>query len=236
MIAPCVTALRHLSTSIANILGSDQGTKHALADLSTDIELLMDSLDEHDVYQIKGRVFAEGDGSPTPDVITVGIQQLTDSSSNPLTEYNAAFVKLQRRRRLGPLVSSWSDAEIPADHVPESSTSHPSPPASSIPSTNIIEMEIDPESESGSESGSDGSDNFMVIDEPDQELVSAFGRTMDEADEPTLTRNNADDVALDMDGGDSGFLCAGEADLYADLDLAGFIIDDVDDLDYNESY
>ncbi|KAJ7026665.1 hypothetical protein C8F04DRAFT_966145 [Mycena alexandri] len=34
MVAPCVTALRHLSTSITQILGSDQGTKHEPADLS----------------------------------------------------------------------------------------------------------------------------------------------------------------------------------------------------------
>ncbi|KAJ7175659.1 hypothetical protein C8R46DRAFT_1160852 [Mycena filopes] len=69
MVAPCVTALRHLSTSITRILGSDQGTKHEPADPSTDIKLLMKSLAEHDVYKIKGRVFAEGDGTPTPDVI-----------------------------------------------------------------------------------------------------------------------------------------------------------------------
>ncbi|KAJ6521414.1 hypothetical protein B0H10DRAFT_2206174 [Mycena sp. CBHHK59/15] len=66
MVAPCVTALRHLSTSITQILGSDQGTKHEPANLTTDIHLLMKSLAEHSVYQIKGRVFADGDGSPHP--------------------------------------------------------------------------------------------------------------------------------------------------------------------------
>lgn len=67
---------------------------------TTDINLLMKSLAEHQVYEIKGRVFAEGDGSPTPYVISVGAQQLADSSANPLVEYNAAFRKLQARLRL----------------------------------------------------------------------------------------------------------------------------------------
>ncbi|KAJ7772439.1 hypothetical protein B0H16DRAFT_1451515 [Mycena metata] len=150
MVAPCVTALRHLSISIINILGSDQGTKHAPPDLSTDIELLMNSLTEHEVYQIKGRVFAEGDGSPTPDVITVGIQQLTDSASNPLTEYNAAFLKLQARRRLRPLVSSWSDTDIAAAAANISSPSTTLPPAPSaataIPSNDVVMSEPDEDS------------------------------------------------------------------------------------------
>ncbi|KAJ7731865.1 hypothetical protein B0H16DRAFT_1427291 [Mycena metata] len=235
MVAPCVTALRHLSTSIINILGSDQGTKHAPPDLSTDIELLMNSLTEHEVYQIKGRVFAEGDGSPTPDVITVGIQQLTDSASNPLTEYNAAFLKLQARRRLRPLVSSWSDTDIAAAAANISSPSTTLPPAPSaataIPSNDVVMSE--PDEDSGSENGSQGSADWGA--DLDAELLTAFERTVDEADEATLTRNNADDVALDMDGGDSGFVFAG-ADLYDDPELAGFLPDDMENLDNGDDY
>ncbi|KAJ7735443.1 hypothetical protein B0H14DRAFT_3613658 [Mycena olivaceomarginata] len=226
MVAPCVTALRHLSTSIINILGSDQGTKHAPTDLSTDIELLM-------VYEIKGRVFADGDGSPTPDVITDGIQQITDNTSNPLTEYNAALLKLQARRRLLPLVSTWSD--VP-ESTPEATSSVPpplpsDPPGSSVPFVlppDDVEMsDVDDET---SENGSHGS-----VD-PDEELLSAFERTMDEVDEPTLTRENADDVALDMDGGDTGFIFNSQLDMDTELDLAGFIADDADDMDYVDSY
>ncbi|KAJ7833588.1 hypothetical protein B0H14DRAFT_2591344 [Mycena olivaceomarginata] len=95
----CTVTLRHLSTSIINILGSDQGTKHAPTDLSTDIELLIGSLAEHKVYEIKGRVFVDGNGSPTPDIITDGIHQITDNTFNPLTKYNAALLKLQARCR-----------------------------------------------------------------------------------------------------------------------------------------
>ncbi|KAJ6594968.1 hypothetical protein B0H10DRAFT_1960575 [Mycena sp. CBHHK59/15] len=53
MVAPCITALWHLSTSITRILGSQQETKHEPANLSTDIQLLMASLTEHDVCKIK---------------------------------------------------------------------------------------------------------------------------------------------------------------------------------------
>ncbi|KAJ6591979.1 hypothetical protein B0H10DRAFT_2233099 [Mycena sp. CBHHK59/15] len=94
-----------------DVLGSDQGTKHEPADLKEDITLLMESLAEHEVYQVKGRVFAEGDGSLTPDIISVGAQQLTDSSSNPLTEYNTMFSRLQFRLRLKPLVGGDSESE-----------------------------------------------------------------------------------------------------------------------------
>jgi hypothetical protein len=85
--------------------------KHEPADLSTDIVLLMKSLADNSVYQIKGCVFAEGDGMPTLDVITIGIQQLLDSSSNPLIEYNSAFIKLQACHRLVPLVDDWAELE-----------------------------------------------------------------------------------------------------------------------------
>ncbi|KAJ7868794.1 hypothetical protein B0H14DRAFT_3084033 [Mycena olivaceomarginata] len=200
-------------------------TKHAPTDLSTDIELLMGSLAEHEVYEIKGRVFADGDGSPTPDVITDGIQQITDNTSNPLTEYNAALLKLQARRRLLPLVSTWSD-------VPESTPEATSnPPGSSmpfvLPPADVEMSDVDDET---SENGSHGS-----VD-PDEELLSAFEHTMDEVDEPTLTRDNADDVALDMDGGDTGFIFNSQLDMDTELDLAGFIADDADDMDYVDSY
>ncbi|KAJ7853799.1 hypothetical protein B0H14DRAFT_2197464, partial [Mycena olivaceomarginata] len=103
MVSPCISVLRRLSTMITKVLGSDQGNKHHPADLKNDISLLMASLREHNVYEIKNRVFAKDDGSATPDVILVGAQQLIDSSSNPLTEYNIMFKRLQSRRHLQPL-------------------------------------------------------------------------------------------------------------------------------------
>ncbi|KAJ7762444.1 hypothetical protein B0H14DRAFT_3594687 [Mycena olivaceomarginata] len=212
MVAPCITALRHLSTSIINILGSDQGTKHEPADLSTDIALLMKSLADNSVYQIKGRVFAEGDGTPTPDVITIGIQQLSDSSSNPLTEYNSAFVKLQARR-------------------PPALPAVPTPPPT--PSPDIADA-ADSMHSNESDLNDPNSDNSSVFWE-DESGLTAFERVMDEVDEPTLTRETAADVALNMDGGDDGFVFGGETgdsmDSDSDSDSDPFV-DDVNDLDY----
>jgi hypothetical protein len=182
MVAPCVTALRHLSTSIINILGSDQGTKHTPADLSTDIELLTASLAEHEVYQIKGRVFAEGDGSPTLDVITEGIQHITDSTSNPLTEYNAVFLKLQARRHLRPLVSAWSDVpdSTPADDaIPPPLPLQPEP--ISAPSiSSLIDVEMRDLDDVASENGREGSVDFGA------DLDAEFLRTTQMTKSPSI--------------------------------------------------
>ncbi|KAJ6565079.1 hypothetical protein B0H10DRAFT_2200524 [Mycena sp. CBHHK59/15] len=222
MVSPCISVLRRLLTTITKALGSDQGTKHQPADLKDDIALLMASLHEHDVYQIKGRVFAKDDGSPTPDVILVGAQQLTDSSSNPLTEYNTMFKRLQTRRRMQPLVGSWSES-TPAAEFPSNSNV---PPASltAVPAVqNLVSSKVpgditadfisisDEEEEENSDVDSDLDDGAAA------EQLSAFERVLDEDDGPTLTRDTAADVALDMDGGDNGFLPGEDSeDLYLD--------------------
>ncbi|KAJ7267076.1 hypothetical protein C8J57DRAFT_1181731 [Mycena rebaudengoi] len=244
MVAPCVTALRHLSTSIISILGFEQGVKHAPADLFTDIKVLMESLAEHEVYMIKGRMFSEGDGDPTPDVITVGVHQLTDSSSNPLTEYNALFLKLQARCRLRPLVESWDDGSINSTSPPPSPTP-PSPPAipKFVPLQSPMHIDSLPLPDAPIEQDLGQTVTLQVIrrdgveaeesdaeDEAasDDEELSSFECAMDEVDEPTLTRDSADDVALDMDGGDSGFIFS--RDVYDNFDLD----DSGDELDNDE--
>ncbi|KAJ7919732.1 hypothetical protein B0H13DRAFT_2230835 [Mycena leptocephala] len=238
MVAPCITALRHLSTSIISILGSDQGTKHEPADLSTDIELLMKSLSENNVYQIKGRVFADGDGTPTAD--------LSDSSSNPLTEYNTAFRKLQARSQLIPLVDDWSDAEASVsrgvDAPPSTASplapeplSQPTPPAAVVNPALFDPIDI---AESVQDDGSDRDDSEEDDGFIDEEELTAFERVMDEVAEPTLTRDMAADVALDMDGGDDGFVFGGNMDDGVDSDSdsdSDPFVDDVNDSDYDEN-
>jgi hypothetical protein len=172
----------------------------------------MASLAEHNVYLVKGRVFVEDDGSPTPDVIAVGAQQLTDSSSNPLTEYNTTFTRLQSRLRLRPLVGGWPEsdgsAHADASDVPPASAPPPDvPPTVNAPLQEIPPADLD-------DLASEGSD-----DPEELEQSSAFEQTMEEDDEPTLTRNTAADVALDMDGGNASFL-------FADEDEDDFYIDD----------
>lgn len=63
---------------------------------------------------------------------------------------------------------------------------------------------------------------------------TAFERTMDETDEVTLTRESAEDVALDMDGDDNDFLFS-RSIYVSDSDSDGFV-DDLQDLDYFDDY
>jgi hypothetical protein len=205
---------------ITKVLGSDQGNKHHPADLKNDISLLMASLREHNVYEIKNCVFAKDDGSATPDVILVGAQQLIDSSSNPLTEYNTMFKRLQSRRRLQPLMGSWSESTPTSEHVA---------PAADIPLLTSDELAVHlpsgqdlrsavgdmvdavnaPDSDHNrNSSGSEDDDDRWNVDNQAVQQLSDFERTLDGDDEPTLTRNTAADVALDMDGGEDGFLFA----------------------------
>jgi hypothetical protein len=210
MVSPCISVLRRLSTTITKVLGSDQGTKHQPADLQNDIALLMASLHEHDLYRIKGRVFAKDDGSPTPDVILVGAQQLTDSSSNPLTEYNTMFKRLQSRRRMQPLVGSWSESAPAAEFPPHTNASVPLTDIPAVQDLVSEKVSGDIAVASGSNSDEEEDENSDIDsdldDGPAAEQVSAFERVLDEDDGPTLTRDTAADVALDMDGGDNGFL------------------------------
>ncbi|KAJ7901536.1 hypothetical protein B0H13DRAFT_2234103 [Mycena leptocephala] len=77
LISPCVDILRQLATKINVDLGARQGSKHATPDLEEDIDALMDSLTEHEVYVEKeGRVL-DDDEKPAPDVLSVGMAALT---------------------------------------------------------------------------------------------------------------------------------------------------------------
>lgn len=82
------------------ILGTDLGTQHEPADLSQDIPELMRSLDDHNVYRRQNMRALDEDDLPVPDIVTGGLQSLTDSSSNPLDEFNRVFTNLQSHRRM----------------------------------------------------------------------------------------------------------------------------------------
>ncbi|KAJ7698297.1 hypothetical protein B0H17DRAFT_1129823 [Mycena rosella] len=194
--------------------------------------------------------FAEGDGSPTPDMTSVGIQQLADSSSNPFVEYNAVFRKLQARRRLRPLVNSWgesdpeeaaslgavltslsqTDAPMPdgrSDFTgPQTSMAAPAPTGVALPDTPDVELVAAAESvgsDDGSSDGSEGDD--ASADGLDNSGLTVFECTMEEVEEPTLTRESAADVALDMDRGDDKFLFSKEIyDNDGDSDSDGYMM------------
>jgi len=115
LVSPCVDMLRQLAKNFHQMLGADQGTRHAPPQLSKDIESLMNSLSEHNVYKIqKGRTL-DDDDPLVKDIISAGFHSLTTGTKNPLNEYNDAFEKLQRRRRMKPVNKTGDSNNIGID-------------------------------------------------------------------------------------------------------------------------
>ena len=193
MVSPCVNALRHIATTMKDMLRTDIGMRHAPADLTKDITILMDSLSEHKVYHLmKGRVL-DNDDFPVPDVVSVGLQQLTDSSSNPLTEYNKAFKRLQTRRSTNPIVESEPLSQttpVIARHQPEIiPNSCVVPPIAVLDNApEVINLDgVDSEGEGEGGEEVDCEDSMLELDDGDV----------------TLERLGIEDVAFDMDTGGS---------------------------------
>ena len=87
-----------------NILGADQGVKHEPPNLKNDICDLMHSLNNHSVYTMKVSCKLDEDDPSVTDIITIGLQQLTDNLQNPIDEYNEAFQQIQARRKLCTII------------------------------------------------------------------------------------------------------------------------------------
>ncbi|KAL1707086.1 hypothetical protein EV121DRAFT_199968 [Schizophyllum commune] len=214
VVAPCANVLRQLAKTMNNVLGAQsQGTRHAPADLSTDISELMKSLDEHDVYRLsRGRVL-DDDDAPAKDVVSIGLQMLTDSATSPLDEYNTAFTRLQRRRRRVPLVG--------APQQPSRSTivqpTHPMDITEDFADNSDSDSTRDSDSESDSTSSLEGEDELEL--------------TWAEDDGPTLTVEEEDDVALDLDDLDLEQEAEGGEDEDEAEDEQGDADDDLDDVD-----
>jgi hypothetical protein len=60
----------------------------------------------------------DGDG-PVKDVINLGLESLTDGTTNPLCEFNNTFERLQKRRKMSP-------GDVPPA-TPKSETLDPEP-------------------------------------------------------------------------------------------------------------
>ncbi|KAF5336631.1 hypothetical protein D9758_015938 [Tetrapyrgos nigripes] len=175
MISPCVEVFRKLATNINDSCGeARQGSRHAPPDLSKDIRILMDSLREHGVYKItKGRVF-DVDDSLAKDVITEGLCNL----SSPLAEYNAAFKRLQRRRRQMPITGGLDPGleEFVSSDMRESAGD---------------ELRVDvKEDVEGVEEVTDLAEDVFEGD---------IARAIDDEEVQTFTLDNEEDVALDID-------------------------------------
>lgn len=186
IISPCVVALGDLQKALNDTLGGDQGTKHAPPDLKADIESLMNSLDENDIYRIKkGRMVKEED--IVKDVVAVGLQNLTSGEKNPISDYNTALTRLQMRRKMNPvsltLLQEQSAGPIPRPQTPPSR----SPMTMEIqPSLPTIEMDEDDVVEELA---------TEQVSEVEQILQDLANGVVDE----TLPRLTEEDVAFDMD-------------------------------------
>ncbi|KAJ7572232.1 hypothetical protein C8J56DRAFT_808383 [Mycena floridula] len=199
MVSPCINILRQLSTTMNGLLGSYQGTKHKTPDLRHDIEVLMTSLEEHDVYKVKkGRVLDEDD-PPVKDVLAVGLQALTDSSGNPLDEYNKAFKRLQARRVLKPIIGGPESDPISAtatDNVAPTILISTTLPESNSGAQSSLQLAENHTCNSDSGSASSSSESSS---ESEDELDGEFVQILQADDEPTLQRIHAEDVSLNMD-------------------------------------
>ncbi|TFK65150.1 hypothetical protein BDN72DRAFT_962706 [Pluteus cervinus] len=186
LVSPCVNALRHLASTLNDGLGSYQGTRHAPPDLSNDISLIMESLTEHKVYEIIPGRMIDKDDVPTKDIVTVGIEALTDNSKNPLKEYNEAFVRLQRRRKITPVGQPAKANPAPQPRPPSSPPPVPPP----LPPTAPLDAE-EPVEEADEGQESDSSDDDFIHNGIDVEIVLE--------EETSLRLESAEDVDLDMD-------------------------------------
>ncbi|KAJ7809892.1 hypothetical protein B0H14DRAFT_2864831 [Mycena olivaceomarginata] len=166
------------------------GSKHATPDLEEDIDALMDSLAEHEVYLEKeGRVL-DDDEKPAPDVLSVGMATLTHgSSTTPLSEFNQQFEIMRERRGLVPISDLLPLINVSGDAVSTSVMTATVTSTNASAESDIADSDLPPLV------APDDSDDEPEYDDPEpvEEDEDLF------AESPTLTRFDEGDVELDMD-------------------------------------
>jgi hypothetical protein len=151
----------------------------------------MKNLDTNKIYSYQeGRVLEADTGGAVKDVILTGLHSLTEGEKTPLTEYNEAFKRLQRRRRMKSI------AEQAKEQAPEVITT-----VDPSHGTNLL---VEPQTVSQSASGDIHEEGAEISDQVnDEEEPTEIERILDELadgiDEPTLPRLSDVNVALDMD-------------------------------------
>jgi hypothetical protein len=140
----------------------------------------MNSLDEHKVYRVQKERMLNND-ELAKDVIAVGLQNLTAGDKNPLAEYNGAFRKLQKRRKMNPVTTEPS---FPTTLPSSLQSVPPSPSGSPLPKIPLAVIAND-----------EGSPVPEEKNEAEQILSDLEGGVLDN----TLPRLTEDDVAYDMD-------------------------------------
>lgn len=197
MIAPCVHILRELAKQVHATFGSRQGNKHTSPDLQRDIDRLMASLAQHNVYKVEeGRCIDSEDGE-VPNVVTDGIKDLQE----PLRDYNKLFRELQAGIRSKPLVGEPYIPPSAAAPSPEGPTSSSTLAGDTDELNGLLEDNgaVDPADD-------DDAPNADLDDDADTASAASgseapFGHRLDD-DEPRerwFSLDNEEDVALDMD-------------------------------------
>jgi hypothetical protein len=197
MVSPCVSVLRDLANRINTDLGASQGKRHSTPDLTKDIDTLMASLKQHGVYVYKeGRVL-DDDEKPAADIISVGLATLTHGSgSTALDEFNTHFNQARERRRIRPVSELLHRLDQPTEVLTSSpsmiAVAPPTPPHTTITtSTNAADSGAPAQHPAGVE----GTEMQSDSEEEEQDgSADEFGE-----DEPTLTRDDEEDVVFDMD-------------------------------------
>ncbi|KAH9031765.1 hypothetical protein EDB85DRAFT_1865564 [Lactarius pseudohatsudake] len=217
-ISPCIEILRRLATEVNGTLGSKQGNRHASADLTKDIKILMDGLEQNHVYdEVLGRTLGD-DESPAPDVIGEGYTALTWGAKSPLRQFNRLISTLQRRCAIEPLVGTALPTQpqetrrLSPSHtvdlltsclVPEFPRSEDDDPAHNdpqVPDNDELELELDDEMEQ-SLNDTQPVLSLQTADDVDLEMDADLQERVEALDEGDGTDNSDDD------GDESEFFC-----------------------------
>ncbi len=164
-------------------LGSKQGNRHASADLTKDINILMDSLKQNNVYEeVLGRTIGD-DESPAPDVISEGYTALTWGAKSPLRQFNRTINTLQRRCNIQPLVGTALSTQN--QETRKFYSSH---------TADLLIPRIAPDPSLSEDDG--------LLNDPESneelELNEELEQALDDT-QPVLSLQTADDVDLEMD-------------------------------------
>jgi hypothetical protein len=193
-ISPCIEVLRRLATEVNGSLGSKQGNRHAAADLTKDISILMDSLKQNNIYEeVLGRTLGDDEG-PAPDVIGEGYTALTWGAKSPLRQFNRMVKTLQQRCSVRPLMGTMLCTQT-------TETSK----FTSSPTTDLLTLRILASNAtlSAKDNGLPapaliGLDAVDPSDGEELELNEDLEEALDDA-QPILSLQTADDVDLEMD-------------------------------------
>ncbi|KAH9162462.1 hypothetical protein EDB89DRAFT_2152512 [Lactarius sanguifluus] len=189
-ISPCIEILRRLATEVNNTLGSKQGNRHASADLTKDIKILMDSLKQNNIYkEVLGHTLGD-DESPAPDVIGEGYSMLTWGAKSPLRQFNRLISTLQRCSAIQPLVGTSEDNGL----------AHNDPEDPEGPDNDELELGPNEEMEQ-SLNDTQPALSLQTADDIDLEMDVDLQERVEALDEGDGTDNSDDD------GDNSDFFC-----------------------------